>query len=549
MWDCVEVVNSVHKHMDKDSVAAKAAWPLFRVSGVLLAWHWLWGLSLWVWHRFRVNQAFLFDVVDTAQFPAPSAADVFDECILETNVLLSLLLLYYKSTYRGGMPKFVESHPEIAASLPETVPLILVTFLLKCLFLPWGRRRRLWAILGRVVRAPFCEVRFVDTYVADVLTSMIKVILDAIWVTYFLLSGTFRFADKDKAALHKFTSKTHSFWYKEILVPAMSFLPVWFRFAQCLRKYADVGDSPGRFIHLRNAAKYAFSLFVTMFSVVQGSDKVRARWLALFVVSSVYSWLWDVTVDWGLHLVRRERGDPAAQFRRSSTTSFEDKDQPFPKKRWLVVSRTTRMYPRAWWYRAAAFADLGGRFVWLAQLMPPSAFGSHVHSYIPDYLTPILALAELARRCVWGFFRLENEHISNAFQHRREGQFVPSHLRSARPRKNPKRILSVVETAAIACVVVGLVSRMTLLAEDADAAKHGLRRGAVPHNATLRPWPAAPGARSDDDASSPEHSDDAVVVSGSDDDTVVHTHHHHRADDSDDSDDPAVADDAADDAT
>ena len=50
MWDCVEVVNSVHKHMDKDSVAAKAAWPLFRVSGVLLAWHWLWGLSLWVWH-------------------------------------------------------------------------------------------------------------------------------------------------------------------------------------------------------------------------------------------------------------------------------------------------------------------------------------------------------------------------------------------------------------------------------------------------------------------------------------------------------------------
>ena len=206
-------------------------------------------------------------------------------------------------------------------------------------------------------------------------------------------------------------------------------------------------------------------------------------------------------------------------------------------------------YPRAWWYRAAAFADLGGRFVWLAQLMPPSAFGSHVHSYIPDYLTPILALAELARRCVWGFFRLENEHISNAFQHRREGQFVPSHLRSARPRKNPKRILSVVETAAIACVVVGLVSRMTLLAEDADAAKHGLRRGAVPHNATLRPWPDATGARSDDDASSPEHSDDAVVVSGSDDDTVVHTHHHHRADDSDDSDDPAVADDAADDAT
>ena len=64
MWDCVEVVNSVHKKVSHDSVAAKAAWPLFRACGVLLAWHWLWGLSLWVWNRFRVNAPFLFDVVD-----------------------------------------------------------------------------------------------------------------------------------------------------------------------------------------------------------------------------------------------------------------------------------------------------------------------------------------------------------------------------------------------------------------------------------------------------------------------------------------------------
>ena len=107
MWDCVEVVDSVHKHTSHDSVAAKAAWPVFRVCGVLLAWHWLWGVSLHVWSRFRVNAQFLFDVVDTPRQPAPTASDVFDECILETNVLLGLLLVYYKSTYRGGLPKFL----------------------------------------------------------------------------------------------------------------------------------------------------------------------------------------------------------------------------------------------------------------------------------------------------------------------------------------------------------------------------------------------------------------------------------------------------------
>ena len=72
------------------------------------------------------------------------------------------------------------------------------------------------------------------------------------------------------------------------------------------------------------------------------------------------------------------------------------------------------MYPKVWWYRGAAVLDLFGRFVWLATVVPPNAFGSHLTSYIPDYLTPILALAELARRCVWGFFRLEHEHLSNA---------------------------------------------------------------------------------------------------------------------------------------
>ena len=83
--------------------------------------------------------------VDTAQTPAASPADVFDECILETNVLLSLLLCYYKSTYRGGMPKFIEKDGYIATTLPQALPLMLVLFLFKCLVHPWSRRKQLWS--------------------------------------------------------------------------------------------------------------------------------------------------------------------------------------------------------------------------------------------------------------------------------------------------------------------------------------------------------------------------------------------------------------------
>lgn len=514
MWDCVEVVNSVHKKVSHDSVAAKAAWPLFRACGVLLAWHWLWGLSLWVWNRFRVNQAFLFDVVDTASSPAASAADVFDECILETNVLLSLLLCYYKSTYRGGMPKFIEKDGYIATTLPQAIPLLLVAFLLKCLVHPWSRRKQLWRILGRVVRAPFCEVRFVDTYVADVLTSMVKVLLDALWCGYFFTSGSFLQAQSDRKDL-EMQLKTHAFWYKQVLAPAVCFFPIWFRFAQCLRKYVDVGDGSGRSVHLGNAAKYAFSAIVTITTLIHGAENLRSRWSILFFGSSIFSWAWDVHVDWGLHFVASEEGEDTSFKRRHSSSGLE-------KRRWHILSRQTRMYPKKWWYRGAAVLDLFGRFVWLATLVPPNAFGSRFHSYIPDYLTPILALAELARRCVWGFFRLENEHLSNAFQHRREGQFVPSHLRTLRPRKAPKRVLSVVETGFIAALVIALVSRMTILAHDSDRLAH-LGNATAPRaypNHTVNP------------------------LHDMDDDTfVAHHHHHHKHKIHADDDDVAESDD------
>ncbi|KAH8054745.1 hypothetical protein JL722_8693 [Aureococcus anophagefferens] len=378
-----------------------AAWPVFRVCGVLLAWHWLWGVSLHVWSRFRVNAQFLFDVVDTPRQPAPTASDVFDECILETNVLLGLLLVYYKSTYRGGLPKFLHDQSP-SRLLPVVAPLLLIVFVTSRLVFPWQRRRPMWGCLARIVRAPFCEVRFVDTYVADVLTSMAKVWLDVLWVSAFLGSGACvaRGSDVDQLdAVHAWTSSAP---FQMVLAPAVCVLPVWFRFAQCLRKYRDVGDSAARWVHFWNAGKYAL----------------------------------------------------------------------------------TR-----------------------------------------------------ARRCVWGFFRLENEHISNAFMHRREGNSVPSHLRRA-PKKEPnKRALSIVEAVAIAVLVITLLTRMTLAKRDAEYHLHHdhAPNDGVP-NATLAP-------RAADD-------DDALRVY---DDAAVHHHHHsgHHSgvsfDDDDDSVPKAVAFDDDDD--
>merc|ERR1712093_704446 len=92
-----------------------------------------------------------------------------------------------------------------------------------------------------------------------------------------------------------------------------------------------------------------------------------------------------------------------------------------------------------------------------------------------------------------------------------------------RPRKAPKRVLSVVETGFIAALVIALVSRMTILAHDSDKLAHLNGTSPVSHV-----YPEA------------NHSLPADV----DDDLTVAHHHHHHTHNDDVADDDAIDDDA-----
>jgi len=105
-------------------------------------------------------------------------------------------------------------------------------------------------------------------------------------------------------------------WYKHVLIPLLCLFPLVVRFNQCLRRYIDTGD---RFPHLANAGKYALSQTVTLFGAfhplyLEYGPQMREEkinlfqifWLLVFVSSSLYSFTWDVFMDWGLG--RKEYG-------------------------------------------------------------------------------------------------------------------------------------------------------------------------------------------------------------------------------------------------
>lgn len=114
--------------------------------------------------------------------------------------------------------------------------------------------------------------------------------------------------------------------------PFVVCLPAWFRFAQCLRRYRDTKEA---YPHLLNAVKYATSFFVVIFSYLHLTNKSKSftfsnikmlkiclfikicfllteyyalstenpyfyLWLTVSIVSSCFTYTWDVKLDWGL---------------------------------------------------------------------------------------------------------------------------------------------------------------------------------------------------------------------------------------------------------
>ena len=99
-------------------------------------------------------------------------------------------------------------------------------------------------------------------------------------------------------------------------------------------------------------------------------------------LSTLYTYSWDVLQDWSL---------------------------ADPKHAWL---RQQLMYKRHIWYYCAIFADLFLRFLWVITLIPHD----HKAPFGTDFtqtLLPFLGVIEIFRRTMWGFIRVENEHLSN----------------------------------------------------------------------------------------------------------------------------------------
>uniref|UniRef100_A0A8C1V287 Xenotropic and polytropic retrovirus receptor 1a n=1 Tax=Cyprinus carpio TaxID=7962 RepID=A0A8C1V287_CYPCA len=248
-------------------------------------------------------------------------------------------------------------------------PLILYGFMMLFLINPFKTayyKSRFWLIklLFRVFTTPFHRVEFADFWLADQLNSLVIVLSDLEYLVCYY-SMELQWGDRSGSV----ECNSYSYGVRAII----HCLPAWLRFVQCLRRYRDTKRA---FPHLVNAGKYSTTFFVVTFAALYRTHKDQKHTdaevffymlILSSVVSSLYTLIWDLKMDWGLF------------DRNAGENTFLREEIVYPHK---------VRYAHFWNPCCKTFS------------LNPFCFFSP------------------CRRFVWNFFRLENEHLNNCGEFR-----------------------------------------------------------------------------------------------------------------------------------
>jgi hypothetical protein len=144
-------------------------------------------------------------------------------------------------------------------------------------------------------------VYFSDFFLADQFNSSIVIFLDIEFTVCYLATDSWSGSEVN---LYYCGSNG----WNGVVRPIVSFLPALWRFLQCLRCFYDTHNLK----HLVNAGKYFSALPVVILAALFANANqfessiisITVCWYIAAFVHSTYTFLWDITGDWGLLTLR-----------------------------------------------------------------------------------------------------------------------------------------------------------------------------------------------------------------------------------------------------
>ena len=329
---------------------------------------------------------------------------------------------------------FIEAFNHMGDTIAsKTLPLIFLSVLIIRAFFPPGRRARFWNTLKYTFMAPFHRSLFRDSYIGDVLTSLVRPTQDIMFaLSYYctVVYGTVM----GKYGLRASGEILHNSWIlHNVFLPSCALLPLWFRFLQTLRESYDTGK---RWPHLGNAFKYLSAALVIMYGMTHPENRRSPLWLISFGLALAYQIWWDTFIDWELFVFApRNEDSPDFEswwFWRISSVHPNSRVLLALQRRFFqpirdciaaiirrlrllkqIQLRPRRLYKSDSFYWKIFVYNLLMRFTWMLCFIPAyhlSSKNQKVTTFSSDtitYVGVLLPIAEILRRTFWGFLYLE----------------------------------------------------------------------------------------------------------------------------------------------
>ncbi|KAL7078018.1 hypothetical protein ACQ4LE_002668 [Meloidogyne hapla] len=366
---------------------------LFRGFFLFFLSMWLCGLNMYGWAAAGVNHVLIFEVDPRNHLTYQTVMQISSFMLMLW--AMSVLGYLYASWLR--LPPFL---------FPMALMLICIAYLFNPFKHPehvFHRNSRFWLLKHcfNCLTAPFHYVTFSDFWLGDQMNSLAICFLDLqYFICFYATEVDFSDAQFQVRTLN-ITEGPIPWGYVDIntgqdmcvassgIRSLVSVVPALVRFLQCIRRYRDTRSWHP---HIVNACKYATTFLVVASNLLSKwwSDETSIffyLWVASYIFSFTYTFLWDVFMDWGLI-------DPRA-----------------PKEAPLL--REEMIYGSKWYYYFAIAEDFILRLTWVMNVSLAEAWMLQ-----GDLLVCILAPLEVIRRFIWNYFRLENEHVNNCGQFR-----------------------------------------------------------------------------------------------------------------------------------
>lgn len=359
---CLGVYSGVSKTLSGELPEGRYMLQIWGGFFILISTLLLFGVNLMVFDYFKINYKFIFE------FDLSSALDYTQFFVLPSCAFALFTILLWFSFNDYWPTKF----PGRDWSWILFGSMIVV-FMWPGKELYGSSRRWLQIALWRLLLSGFYPVEFRDFFLGDIFCSLTYT-MGNISLYFCLFSHHWKGVIGNGNSLENVCGSN-----KSQLMGFFSTLPSIWRFLQCIRRYADSGDW---FPHLANMAKYALlGLYYVLLSVyrIHVSETNRIVFIIFATLNSLYTSAWDILMDWSLL--------------QSGSKNYLLRDNLFFKN------------PN--YYYAAMVLDVLLRFQWVFY----ACFSSQIQQLAVTSFC--VAMAELFRRFIWIFFRMENEHCTN----------------------------------------------------------------------------------------------------------------------------------------